>query len=152
MTADRAAGARRLLHKRKWLIGTLGLFAAVIFLPIIPFSPRCSARGEPFTVGDIFLAENFKAALTDSFSFWGVPYASIDKLVLLPFWTWFDDPDDLVVNASNKSVLHFIKEGYGASLASVPPRIREMVEKRRDPDGFIDLNCPLVHAVAIEGW
>lgn len=66
----------------------------------MPYRPSCSDRGEPSGVGSITLARDLKDALTDSLSFWRVPYASINQVVLLPFWTWFDDPDDLVVDAS----------------------------------------------------
>jgi hypothetical protein len=136
---------------RQFLI-TTAVILAIVYIPFVPYSPRCSDRGQPSSVGSVVLAENFKRALTESFDFWDVSYLPLPRIVLLRFWTLFDDPDDLVLNSSNKSVLHFVDKTYGASLETIPPHVLRMVEKARNQNGFIDLNCTLVRAVAIDGW
>lgn len=57
-----------------------------------------------------------------------------------------------MLKASGESVLYFVDASYGARLEAVPPRVMQLVEEARNANGFIELECPLVRAVAIDGW
>lgn len=152
MNVTRTSRVYAVLRRRKRLVLVTALIVAIALLPLAPYSPRCSDKGEPASVGSILLAKKFKRALGESLDYWGVPHLAISRIILLPFWTWLDDPDDLVLKASGESVLHFVDASYGARLEAVPPRVMRMIEEARNSNGFIELECPLVRAVAIDGW
>jgi hypothetical protein len=91
--------------------------------------------------------------LTDRLGHFGVPHIVIGDIVLLTFWDWLNDPDDWVLNASNKAVLTLTDRGFNPWLEDPPDRVKAMTEAARNPrTGFIDLDCELVRAVSIEGW
>ena len=151
MTADRQAGDRGFLQQRKKSIIAVALLAAIAFVPMFPYSPRCYERYEPTSVGDVILAQDYQG-LTAHLELYHVPYMSVANVVLLRFWTWFTDPDSWVANASNKTVRLLAQGKYDGVEKPVPLRVREMVDKAREPDGYIEAECPLVRAVAIDGW
>lgn len=152
MTADGLPGARGFLRRRKRSIIVVTVVMAIAFVPMFPYNPRCYERYEPTSVGGVILAQDYKKGLTAHLKLYHVPYMSVGNVVLLRFWTWFTDPDSWVANASNKTVRALSEGRYYAAEKPVPPRVREMVEKAREADGSIEAECPLVHAVAIEGW
>lgn len=125
----------------------------IAFLPLFPYSPRCYERDEPTNVGDVLLAEDYRRGLTAHLTLYEVPYLRVGNVVLLRFWTWFADPESWVANASNKTVEPLAEGKYHAVGKPVPPHVQRMVEEARRPDRFrINLECPLVRAVAIDGW
>lgn len=142
-------GLPRTLRKSRVLLAMLLFTAVLIWVPIVPYSPSCWERP---SVGAVLLSPAFQTEFTKRLRTWQVSYIAVDGLVLIRFWDWFADPDNWLINASNKAVLSLIDPAWGADVSTMPPRIRVMVEMRRDRDGFIDLDCPLVRAVAIEGW
>lgn len=151
MTNDVFARIKKVFHRRRRLAVAIAFFLIIVYVPFVPYSPECSQYSGK-TVGSIFLAKNFQDIFVGGLGFWEVAHLSVGNVVLLRFWTWFADPGDWVLNSSNKSVRHFIEKGYGANLETVPPHVRQLVETYRGSDGRIDLECPLVRAVAIEGW
>lgn len=152
MRVGRLAGARGLLQRCKRLIIVAVVLVAIAFVPMFPYSPDCLQSYTPTSVGSVFLTRDYRQELTANLRLYGIPYVSVDGLVLLRFWSWFADPDSWVLNASNK-VVRRLAEGEYYTGKHVPPHVREMVQQARTPDHlFIDLKCPLVHAVAIDGW
>lgn len=71
------------------------------------------------------------------------------------FWDWLSDPEDWVINASNKSVNALVNPLFlGADLdfKQPPPHVRDLIAKSEREHGYLNETCELVRAVAIEGW
>ncbi len=151
MTPMLVTRAKAFARKRKRAIIAVAFVLAIVYVPLFPYSPDCVESYTPSHVGPVFLAEDYREGLTAYLDAFGVPYISIDGLVLLRFWTWFNDPESWVVNASNKPVEGLL-EGHYDGVSPPPRHITEMVERYRRPNGFIRMACPLVRAVAIDGW
>lgn len=134
------------------MLSVLAFTIGVASVPMFPYMPRCYEQHEPTSVGSIFLDSPYREALVDSLSLYGVPHLEVDGLVLLRFWYWLVDPVSWVANASNQAVRYFVDEKYWTSSRSLPPNIAILVERARQPDGYTELECSLVRAVAIEGW
>lgn len=140
------------LRRRKRLLKMVLVVLVLAFVPLFPYSPRCYDPYEPTTVGSIHLAPRYQQALTANLESYEVPYISVGPFVLLRFWTWLTDPDSWVANASNKAVRRFVDVDYGASLDDVPQRLHGLIAESRKPFGSVNAVCPLVRAVAIEGF
>lgn len=71
------------------------------------------------------------------------------------FWDWLSDPEDWVINASNKSVNALVNPLFlGADLdfKQPPPHVRDLIAKSEREHGYLNETCELVRAVAIEVW
>lgn len=140
------------LNGRKTTVAAMSLVAAIVYLPMFPFQPRCFS-GNPDTVDVSRLFSGYRVELTERLGYFGVPYIVIGDVVLLRFSDWLDDPGDWVLNASNKAVLTLTDRRFNPRLEGPPDHVKAMAEAARNPrTGFIDLDCELVRAVAIEGW
>lgn len=71
--------------------------------------------------------------------------------MLVRFWDRLDDPDDWLINASNKSLLSLIDPDWGADVSRIPPRVQGMIAQSVREYGQVE-TCSVVRAVAIEGW
>lgn len=107
---------------------------------------------EPTTVGSIQLAPRYQEALTTGLAGYDIAYISIGSFVLLRFWTWLDDPGSWVANASNQAVRRFVDVGYGASLDELPQSLRGLIAETQATLGRLEVVCPIVRAVAIDGF
>lgn len=141
-----------LARRRKHLLIIAVAVLALVYLPMFPYSPDCADSRGPSTVGSIQLAPQYEATLIGYLEAYEVPYVSIGRFVLLRFWTWLTDPDDWVTNASNKAVYRFVDKRFGASLDNIPQSVLILVEETRETYGRLRLVCPLVRAVAVEGF
>lgn len=140
------------LRRRTRLLKIAFGLLVLVFVPLFPYSPRCYDPYEPTTVGNIQLAPRYQKALTTNLRLYEVAYISVGPFVLLRFWTWLDDPGSWVANASNKAVSRFVDEAYGDSLDDVPQSLHQLIAQTRATLGRLDAVCPLVRAVAIEGF
>lgn len=128
------------------------LILTIVYVPLIPYSPYCWSMR---SVGPVVLAPAFRAKFTDWLGEFGVPYIRVGGVVFIRFWDWFTDPDDWVINASNKSVNALINPRFlGADLEfkQPPPHVRDLIAESEREHGQIWETCELVRAVAIEGW
>jgi hypothetical protein len=111
--------------------------------------------GQGIGVGPVVLAPAFRAKFTAWLDEFGVPYIRVGEVVFIRFLDWLSDPDDWVINASNKSVNALVNPLFlGAALdfKQPPPRVRDLIAESEREHGYLNLTCELVHAVAIEGW
>lgn len=67
-------------------------------------------------------------------------------------WTWLADPDSDIANMSNRAIRHFIDKRFGASVGDLPQSLQGLIEETRQSYGDLELVCPLVRVVAIEGF
>lgn len=141
-----------LARRRKRLLIAAAAVLALVYLPIFPYSPRCYDPYEPTTVGSIHLAPQYHGALISALRYYNVPYISVGPFVLLRFWTWLADPDSDIANMSNRAIRHFIDERFGASIGDLPQSLQGLIEETRQSYGDLELVCPLVRVVAIEGF
>lgn len=140
-----------LRRRKRLLLAATGVSTAVL-VPLFPYAPSCYAHYELTTVESSQLAHRYQEAFTANLELYEVPYISVGRFVLLRFWTWLDDPGSWVLNASNKAVRRFVDEGYGAVREEVPQRVRTLMVESEGVYGRLRLTCPLVEAVAIEGF
>ena len=76
----------------------------------------------------------------------------IDGLVLVRLWDWLADPDDWLINASNKSLSSLTEPMYGADVGQLPAHVRDLIAESEREHGYLTPTCALVRAVAINGW
>lgn len=58
------------LRRRKRVVLVTVVIVPIVLLPVVPYSPRCSDKGEPASVGSILLAKKFTRALGQSLDYW----------------------------------------------------------------------------------
>ena len=143
-----AAFARR----RKRLLIVSATLLALVYLPMVPYSPGCYDPYEATSVGSIRLAPRYRAALIENLRAYDVSYASIGPFVLLRLWTWVVDPGDWAFNASTKAVSRFVDERFGAVPENIPSAWQGLIAESRKSHGYLRVVCPLARAVAIEGF
>lgn len=93
------------------LLAVLLLAVLSIWVPLMPYSPYCSGR---HFIGPVFLAPGFRIQFTNKLRSRDVAFIHVDGLVLVRFWDWFADPDDRLINASNKAVSSLVDPAWGA--------------------------------------
>lgn len=142
--------ARRISRRYRALIVIIGVILTMSLVPIVPYSPYCWGRESG--IDPIFLAPAYRKEFIDRLQLWDVPYIAVDGLVLVRLSDRVNDPDDWLINASNKAIRHLVEEENGASRNDVPEPVRRLIAQTRETFGFLELVCPLVRAVAIEGW
>jgi hypothetical protein len=140
---------RQVPERYRPLIYLAVLALAIVYVPLIPYSPYCWGKE---SVGALVLAPAFRAKLTARLRSFEVPYIRVDGLVLVRFWDWLADPDDWLINASNKSLYSLVKPMYGADVAQLPQHVRDLIAESEREHGNLTPTCELVRAVAIEGW
>ena len=126
------------------------LTLAVVYVPLIPYSPYC--WGKELGVGPVVLAPTFGANFTARLRSFDVPYIRVGDLVLVRFWDRLADPDDWLINASNKSLYSLVDPLFGADVTQLPPHVRDLIAESQREHGDLTPTCELVRAVAIEGW
>ena len=144
-----ATSLSRILRRHRPLLAVLVFAVILLWVPIMPYSPSCWERP---SVGPVFLAPAFRKEFTERLQQWDVNYIAVDGLVFVRFWDWFADPDDWLINASNKSVSSLVDPAWGADVSTIPPRVRDLITRTERDRGEIWPTCKLVRAVAIEGW
>jgi hypothetical protein len=57
------------------------------------------------------------------------------------------------VNAANKGVYAFVEENFIVRrFDETLPHVKQLADSFRDASGWVQLDCRLVRAVAIDGW
>ena len=140
---------RQVPRRYRPLIYLAAMALAVAYVPLIPYSPYCWGKE---SVGAVVLAPAFRAKFTDLLCSWDVPYIRVGGVVLVRLWDGLDDPDDELINASNKSIYSFLEPLYGADVTQLPPHVRHLVAESEREHGRMWPTCELVRAVAIEEW
>lgn len=121
----------------------------IVYVPLVPYSPNCWDKA--FGVGPVVLAPAFRAEFTDYLRLFEVPYIRVGPVVLIRLWDWFADPEDWIINASNKS-LYALVNPRDVDVTQLPPHIRDLIAQSEREHGRVWDTCELVRAVAIEGW
>jgi hypothetical protein len=137
--------------RHKLFVAALCLIAAVTYVPMFPYSPRCYSP-DVDDLNEKHFVTPYRTVFTELLESFKVHYVVVGDVVLLRFWDWFADPDSWVANASNKAVATLVDRKFNPQLEDPPERIKALAEAARDPQGFIEPTCELVRAVAIEGW
>lgn len=132
------------------MLGIAFLTLLIVYLPFAPYSPYCWGRESG--VGPVVLAPAFRTEFTNMLRSWGIPFIRIGEVVLVRYWDWLTDPDDELVNASNKSLYALLDPMFGADVTRLPPNVRDLIAESKREHGDLTLTCELVRAVAIEGW
>ena len=103
-------------------------------------------------VGAVWLAADYRKEFTDGLLISDVPYIAIGGLVLVRVWDWLDGSADSLINTSGKALYAPVDANWGADASSLPPHVQELVARHTRSDGWIQRDCELMRAVAIEGW
>lgn len=142
---------RQALRWYRFLTVLAFLTLAIVYVPLIPYSSYCLGTR---SVGAVVLAPAFRAEFIAYLSLFEVPYIRVGGLVLVHFWDWLDDPDDWLINASNKSLYLVVDPLFGANVdvTQLPKHVRDLIAESEREHGDIRPTCELVRAVAIEGW
>ncbi len=149
MRSDRSTTLHSFVRGGRRLILCALVLGFIAFVPLVPYSPHC---GWFESTGPV-LAEPYRSELSDGLDIHAVPHLQAGPFVLLRLWDWLDDPDDWVLNASNKSIYALLEGTSVHSTGVVPADVQSMTERPREPGQvFPELTCDLVRAVANEGW
>ena len=144
---------QRIGKQYRLLLIMLVLIAAVVWVPLVPYSPECE---DPRTglndVGAVWLTPAYRKEFTDGLRILDVPNISIGGLVLVRVWDWLDAAADALLNTSGKALYALVDADWGADTSSLPPNVQELVARHTRSDGWIQRDCDLMRAVAIEGW
>lgn len=152
MTPGFSKFPRALWRRRRRTTALAIAVCFVLFAPFLPYFPRCYEGGSFESVGP-FLAEPYRSELAEALEIHDVPHLQIGGLVLLRSWDWLVDPEQWVLNASNKSIRFLLYEKPARVADDIPEHVRALAELHRQPgEWYAELRCDLVQAVANEGW
>lgn len=140
---------RQVPRRYRLLIYLTILTLVVVYVPLIPYSPYCWGKE---WVGPVVLAPTFRAKFTARLRSLEVSYIRVGEVVLVRFWDWLSDPDDELINASNKSLYSLLDPLFGADVSRIPPHVRDLIAESEREHGDLTPTCELVRAVAIDGW
>lgn len=152
MTALRQDLARPGKRYRLMLI-MLVLIVMGVWVPLVPYSPECEdPRIGLSDVSGVWLAPAYHKEFTAGLRISDVPYIAIGGLVLIRVWDWLDGAADALINTSGKALYALVDADWGADASRLPANVQELLARHTRRDGWVQRDCELMRAVAIEGW